>query len=70
MTEIEGVHVTPLRRIPDERGAILHMMREDGERFGRQKSAVSPPPHRSKWLSVRRPISAFQTAINSEGGTT
>ncbi|MBM3949532.1 MAG: dTDP-4-dehydrorhamnose 3,5-epimerase [SAR202 cluster bacterium] len=34
---IEGVRVHPLRRIPDERGTILHMLREDDphfERFG------------------------------------
>lgn len=35
MSEIDGVHVTPLRRIPDERGAIFHMLREDSERFER-----------------------------------
>lgn len=37
MSDIEGVVVTPLRRIPDERGAILHMLRDDSplfERFG------------------------------------
>ena len=37
MTEIDGVRVTPLRRIPDERGAVFHMLREDSpvyERFG------------------------------------
>ena len=37
MTEIHDVRVTPLRRIPDERGAIFHMLREDApefERFG------------------------------------
>jgi dTDP-4-dehydrorhamnose 3,5-epimerase len=31
------VQVTPLRRIPDERGAVFHMLREDSpvfERFG------------------------------------
>jgi len=36
-TEIHDVQITPLRRIPDERGAILHMLREDSplfERFG------------------------------------
>jgi dTDP-4-dehydrorhamnose 3,5-epimerase len=36
-TTIEGVTVVPLRRIPDERGAILHMLRSDEahfERFG------------------------------------
>lgn len=35
MSEIEGVRVTPLRRIPDERGAIFHMLREDSEGFER-----------------------------------
>lgn len=35
MSEIEGVRVTPLRRIPDERGAVLHMLREDSEAFER-----------------------------------
>jgi len=37
MTAIHDVLVTPLRRIPDERGAVLHMLREDSpgfERFG------------------------------------
>ncbi len=34
---IHDLRVTPLRRIPDERGAIFHMLREDDpgfERFG------------------------------------
>ena len=34
---IAGVRVTPLRRIPDERGMIMHMLRSDAphfERFG------------------------------------
>lgn len=37
MTEIHGLEVAPLRRIPDERGAVFHMLREDDpgfERFG------------------------------------
>ena len=37
MSESEGLVVTPLRRIPDERGAVFHMLREDSpvfERFG------------------------------------
>jgi dTDP-4-dehydrorhamnose 3,5-epimerase len=37
MTDIDGLVVTPLRRIPDERGAVFHMLREDSpgfERFG------------------------------------
>ena len=37
MSEVHDVQVTPLRRIADERGAVLHMLREDSpvfERFG------------------------------------
>jgi dTDP-4-dehydrorhamnose 3,5-epimerase len=30
---IEGVIVTPLRRIPDERGCIMHMLRVDAPHF-------------------------------------
>ena len=33
--EIDGLRVTPLRRIPDERGAVFHMLREDSEAFER-----------------------------------
>lgn len=33
MTEIDGLRITPLRRIPDERGAIFHMLRSDSEQF-------------------------------------
>ena len=35
MTKIDGLTVTPLRRIPDERGAVFHMLREDSEGFER-----------------------------------
>ena len=35
MPDIDGVRVTPLTRIPDERGAILHMLREDSDGFER-----------------------------------
>ena len=30
---IDGVIVVPLRRIPDERGTILHMLRRDDPHF-------------------------------------
>ncbi|MDB9315250.1 dTDP-4-dehydrorhamnose 3,5-epimerase family protein [Spirulina sp. CS-785/01] len=30
---IEGVQIHPLRRIPDERGTILHMLRNDAQHF-------------------------------------
>jgi dTDP-4-dehydrorhamnose 3,5-epimerase len=37
VVDIDGVVVTPLKRIPDERGAVFHMLRDDSpvfERFG------------------------------------
>ena len=33
MAEIDGVKVNPLRRIPDERGTIYHMLRRDDPHF-------------------------------------
>jgi dTDP-4-dehydrorhamnose 3,5-epimerase len=33
MSGIEGVQVVPLRRIPDERGTIFHMLRADDPHF-------------------------------------
>ncbi len=30
---IEGVLVVPLRKIPDERGMVMHMLRTDAEHF-------------------------------------
>lgn len=33
MTQIEGVQVIPLRRIPDERGTIYHMLRRSDPHF-------------------------------------
>lgn len=35
VNRIHDVVVTPLRRIPDERGAVLHMLREDADHFER-----------------------------------
>jgi dTDP-4-dehydrorhamnose 3,5-epimerase len=35
VSQIHDVQITPLRRIPDERGAVFHMLREDGEAFER-----------------------------------
>jgi dTDP-4-dehydrorhamnose 3,5-epimerase len=33
MADIDGVRITPLKRIADERGAILHMLRRDSDGF-------------------------------------
>jgi len=33
MKKIEGVLIKPLRKIPDERGSIMHMLRNDDEHF-------------------------------------
>ena len=35
MSEIDGLRAIPLRRIPDERGAVFHMLREDSDGFER-----------------------------------
>jgi dTDP-4-dehydrorhamnose 3,5-epimerase len=32
---IEGVRITPLRQIPDERGKVMHMLRADDPHFDR-----------------------------------
>lgn len=35
MSGIEGLRLSPLRRIPDERGAVFHMLRRDSDVFDR-----------------------------------
>ena len=35
MTDIDGLTIRSLGRIPDERGAVLHMLRDDSEGFER-----------------------------------
>lgn len=49
---IDGVVVVPLRRIPDERGTILHMLRADAphfERFGEIYFASAYPGVVKAW---------------------
>jgi dTDP-4-dehydrorhamnose 3,5-epimerase len=33
VNQIHDLRVTPLRRIPDERGAVMHMLRADDPHF-------------------------------------
>ncbi len=43
---IDGVQIVPLRRIPDERGTIFHMLRADAphfEKFGEIYFATAYP---------------------------
>ncbi len=57
MTEIDGVKVTPLRRIADERGAVFHMLREDSpvfERFGEIYFSLVYPGIVKAWHIHRR----------------
>ena len=57
MSEIDGVKVTPLRRIPDERGAIFHMLRSDAdafERFGEIYFSMVYPAVVKGWHIHRR----------------
>lgn len=54
---IHGVAVRPLRRIPDERGAILHMLRADDphfERFGEIYFSMVYPGVVKAWHIHRR----------------
>ncbi len=49
---IDGVHIHPLRQIPDERGRIMHMLRADAphfERFGEIYFSVVNPGVVKAW---------------------
>ena len=49
---IDGVTITPLRRIPDERGMIMHMLRADAphfEQFGEVYFATGYPGVIKAW---------------------
>ena len=57
MSEIHDVRITPLRKIPDERGAVLHMLREDSpgfERFGEIYFSLVYPGVVKGWHLHRR----------------
>ncbi len=50
--KIEGVIITPLSRIPDERGAILHMLRNDEpsfQKFGETYGSLVHPGSIKAW---------------------
>ena len=73
MAPIEGVRVTPLRRIPDERGAVLHMLRCDAEHFERfgeiYFSTVNPGAikawhiHREMTLNYAVPVGMIKLVL-------
>ena len=70
---IQGVNVTPLRRIVDERGAILHMLRNDDphfERFGEIYFSIVNPGvvkgwhlHRSMTLNYAVPVGRVRLVL-------
>mgnify|MGYP001230285300 FL=1 len=52
MSEIEGVKIIPLRKIPDERGSIMHMLRNDDahfEQFGEVYFSTAYPGSIKGW---------------------
>jgi dTDP-4-dehydrorhamnose 3,5-epimerase len=54
---IDGVHVRPLRQIPDERGKVMHMLRRDDphfEQFGEIYFSVVYPGVIKAWHLHRR----------------
>jgi dTDP-4-dehydrorhamnose 3,5-epimerase len=70
---IDGVAVRPLRRIPDERGAILHMLRADDphfEQFGEIYFSMVYPGvvkgwhrHRRMTLNYAVPVGMIKLAL-------
>ena len=49
---IEGVIITPLKQIEDERGKVMHMLREDSkvfERFGEIYFSFTNPQSIKAW---------------------
>jgi dTDP-4-dehydrorhamnose 3,5-epimerase len=70
---IQGVRITPLRRIPDERGMILHMLRNDAphfEQFGEiYFSGVNPGAikawhiHREMTLNYAVPVGMIKFVL-------
>jgi dTDP-4-dehydrorhamnose 3,5-epimerase len=82
MSEIDGMTITPLRRIPDERGSVFHMLRDDSpvfERFGEiYFSTVYPGAikawhlHREMTLNYAVPVGMIKLVCydDREGSTT
>lgn len=57
MGQIHDLRITPLRRIPDERGAVLHMLRSDDaafEQFGEIYFSMVYPGVVKGWHRHRR----------------
>ena len=74
----EGVTVRPLRQFPDDRGAVLHMLRaSDGhfEKFGetyfstiRQGKVKAWHLHKTKTINLAVPIGSVKVVVFAEGG--
>jgi dTDP-4-dehydrorhamnose 3,5-epimerase len=70
---IDGVHIRPLRQIPDERGKIMHMLRRDDahfEQFGEIYFSVVYPGaikawhlHRSMTLNYAVPFGRIKLVL-------
>ncbi|MQT13485.1 WxcM-like domain-containing protein [Segnochrobactrum spirostomi] len=77
--EGDGWSLRPLRLFPDERGAVLHMLRASDahfERFGeiyfstiRQGVVKAWHLHRTKTINLAVPIGAVRVVVWREGGT-
>lgn len=79
---IDGVHISPLRQITDERGAILHMLRSDApefEKFGEVYFSLVYPGvikgwhiHERMTLNYAVPVGAIKLVLydDREGSAT
>jgi dTDP-4-dehydrorhamnose 3,5-epimerase len=63
---IDGVRVEPLRKIPDERGTIMHMLRADAphfERFGEIYFATAYPGVIKAWHLHSRQVQNYAAIV-------
>ena len=65
---ISGVTVTPLRRIPDERGMVMHMLRADDaqfSRFGEIYFSLVNPAAVKAWRAHRRATANYAVPVGA-----
>ncbi len=75
---VEGVTLRPLRQFPDERGAVLHMLRAGDphfEQFGeiyfstiRQGAVKAWHKHTRKTVNLAVPLGRIRLVVFAEGG--
>ena len=68
VSAIDGVSLMPLTRIPDERGAVLHMLRADApqfSRFGEIYFSLVNPGAVKAWRTHRRATANYAVPVGA-----